>query len=189
MDENDLICWCHDYRAGRNIKGINMLKCLYHVDGISIPAAFDLIRRPIRFSDLRTKREKRRSEVTKNELMRSMIDSCMKNKIKFTWIPVDSRFGSAENMEYIKLKYNKEFISALKDNRPVALTEEDCKNKKFNRIDQIEWSEQETVIGRLKGLNFPFGPAGLYKQRRKHRHPVSRPQSADSGSEHDHDCL
>ena len=62
-------------------------------------------------------------------------------------------------MEHIKLKHNKEFISALKDNRLVALTEEDYKNKKFTRIDQIKWSEQETVIGRLKGLKFPVRPA------------------------------
>ena len=155
MDENDLICWHYDHCTGRNIKGINMLNCLYHVNGISIPVAFDLIHKPIRFSDLRTKREKRRSEVTKNELMRSMIDNCMKNNIKFAWILVDSWFSSAENMEHIKLKHNKEFISALKDNRLVALTEEDCKNKKFTRIDQIIRSEQETVIGWLKGLKFP----------------------------------
>ena len=37
MDENDLICQHYDHCAGRNIKGINMLNCLYHVNGISIP--------------------------------------------------------------------------------------------------------------------------------------------------------
>ena len=75
MDENELICWHHDHCKGRNIKGINMLNCLYHVGGISISAAFGLIRKPIRFSDLKTRREKRRSEVTTNELLRSMVDT------------------------------------------------------------------------------------------------------------------
>ncbi|XOF33254.1 MAG: transposase [Candidatus Electrothrix sp. YB6] len=76
MDENELICWHYDHCRGRNIKGINMLNGLYHVDDVSIPIAFDLIRKPIRFSDLKTRREKRQSEVTKNELLRLMIDAC-----------------------------------------------------------------------------------------------------------------
>ena len=155
MDENELICRHYDYCAGRNIKGINMLNCLYHVNEVSIPVAFDLIRKPVRFSDLKTRREKRRNEVTKNELMRSMIDTCMKNKIQFTWILFDSWFSSVENIEHIKLKHKKEVIGALKSNRLVALTEEDHKNKRFTRIDQIEQPEQEAVAGRLNGLKFP----------------------------------
>ena len=75
MDENDLIAWHYDHCTGRGIKGINMLNCLYHVGDVSVPAAFELIRKPIRFSDLKTRREKRRSEVTKNELLRAMIVS------------------------------------------------------------------------------------------------------------------
>jgi hypothetical protein len=155
MDENDLICWHYDRCTGGNIKGINMLNCLYHVNDVSIPTAFDLIRKPIRFSDLKTGREKRRSEVTKNELLRLMIDTCMKNKIKFTWALFDSWFSSVDNMEHIKLQHKKEFIGALKSNRLAALTEEDRKNKKFIRIDQIKWSEQEIITGWLQGLNFP----------------------------------
>ena len=54
MDENELVCRHHDHCRGRNIKGINMLNCLYHVGDVSIPAAFELIRKPIRFSDLKT---------------------------------------------------------------------------------------------------------------------------------------
>lgn len=155
MDENDLIAWHYDHCTGRSIKGINMLNCLYHVSDVSIPIAFELIRKPIRFSDLKTRREKRRSEVTKNELMRSTIDICMKNKIKFTWVLFDSWFSSVDNMEHVKLEHEKEFIGALKSNRLVALTEEDRKNKKFTRIDQIKWSEQEAVTGWLKELKFP----------------------------------
>ena len=78
MDKNNLIARHYDHCTGRGIKGINMLNCLYHVSDVSIPAAFDLIQKPIRFSDLKTRREKRRSEVTKNELLRSMVDTCMK---------------------------------------------------------------------------------------------------------------
>jgi hypothetical protein len=155
MDENELICRHHDHCAGCNVKGINMLNCLYHVNEVSIPVAFDLIRKPVRFSDLKTRREKRRSEVTKNELMRSMIDTCMKNKIQFTWILFDSWFSSVENIEHIKLRHKKEVIGALKSNRLVAPTEKDHKNKRFTRIDQLDWPEQEAVAGRLNGIKFP----------------------------------
>jgi hypothetical protein len=134
MDENELICQHHDHCAGRNVKGLNMLNCLYHINEVSIPAAFGLIRKSVRCSDLKTRRKKRRSEVTKNELMRSMIDTCMKNKIQFTWILFDSWFSSVENIEHIKLKRKKEVIGALKSNRLVALTEEDHKNKRFTRL-------------------------------------------------------
>ena len=155
MDENELVCRHHDHCKGRNIKGINILNCLYHVGDVSIPVAFELIRKPIRFSDLKTRREKRRSEVTKNELLRSMIDTCMKNRIKFNRVLFDSWFSSVENLEHIRLEHRKEVIGALKSDRLVALTEEDRKNKKFIRIDQIRWSEHEAVTGRLNGPKFP----------------------------------
>jgi len=155
MDENNLIAWHYDRCTGCGIKGVNMLNCLYHVGDISIPAAFDLIQKPIRFSDLKTRREKRRSEVTKNELSRSMVDTCLRNRLKFRWILFDSWFSSAENLEHIKLEHKKEVIGALKSNRLVAPTEEDHKNKRFTRIDQLDRPEQEAVTGWLNGLRFP----------------------------------
>lgn len=155
MDENDLICWHFDHCKGRSVKGINLLNCLYHVCGVSIPAAFELIRKPIRFCEIKTRREKRRSEVTKNELMRSMIDTCVQNQIKFHWILFDSWFSSVDNMKYIKVKHEKDFTGVLKSSRLVALTREDQKRKRFTRVDQIEWPEQEAVTGWLKGLDFP----------------------------------
>lgn len=38
---------------GRNVKGINLLNCLYHADNISIPVGFELIHKPIKFIDPR----------------------------------------------------------------------------------------------------------------------------------------
>lgn len=155
MDENDLFCRHYDHCKGRNIKGINMLNCLYHVGDVSIPAAFELIQKPLRFSELKTRREKRRSEVTKNEPLRSMIGTCMKNRIKFTWVLFDSWFSSVENPEHIRLRHQKEVIGALKSDRLVALSEEYRKNKCFTRIDQIDRPERKALAGWLKGLKFP----------------------------------
>ena len=45
----------------------------------------------------------------------------------------------------------KHFIAALKDNRLVALTDKDRKNKRFVRVDELDFSEKTTVQGWLKG--------------------------------------
>ena len=155
MDENELICWHWDHNKGRSIKGINLLNCLYYSNNISIPVAFELIHKPIRYSEIKTKKEKRRNEITKNEQMRSMIDTCLGNQIKFSWILTDIWFASSENMEYIKNKKKKDFIMALKSNRLVALTEEDIEKKRYIRIDQLEWTEQNVITAWLKGLKLP----------------------------------
>lgn len=155
MDENELIAWHYDHCSGRNVKGINLLNCLYQANEIAIPVAFELISKPIRFCDLKTRQEKRMSEVTKNELVRAMLDTSIKNQLKFSWVLFDSWFTSVDNMEHIKLKHRKDFIGALKSNRLVALTEEDRAKGRFVRIDQIEWPEQKAMTGWLKGLGFP----------------------------------
>ena len=84
-----------------------------------------------------------------------MIDTCMKNRIKFTRVLFDSWFSSVENLEHIKLKHQKEVIGALKSNRLVVLSEEDRKNKCFTRIDQIDRPERKALAGWLNGLKFP----------------------------------
>ena len=72
-DENDLICWHYDHVAGRTVKGINLLNALYRSRDASIPVAFELVKKPLRFCDVKTRQVKRFSEVTKNELVRSML--------------------------------------------------------------------------------------------------------------------
>ncbi|MDM8569181.1 transposase [Thiotrichales bacterium HSG1] len=140
---------------GRSVKGINLLNCLYNVDNISIPVSFELVHKPIKFIDPKTNKEKRRSEVTKNEIMRGMLDACKQNQVKYSWVLFDIWFGSKENFEHIKLKHEKDFISALKGNRLVALSEKDKLEGRFTRIDQIQWSEKEVVTGWLRGMSFP----------------------------------
>lgn len=155
MDENDLISWHYDHCQGRNVKGINLLNCLYHVKDISIPVAFELVLKSIRYCEISTRKERRCSEETKNEQMRRLIDASLQNQLKFSWVLADIWFASSENMEHIKQIRNKDFIMALKCNRLVALSEADWKKKRYTRLDQLEWSEQDAITGWLKGLNFP----------------------------------
>ena len=56
-------------------------------------------------------------------------------------------------MTFIRQNLSKHFIIALKSNRTVAVSEQSKKQGHFNRIDSLEWSEQKTVRGWLKGLD------------------------------------
>ena len=91
-DENEVMCWHYDHSQGRAVQGFNLLNCLYQVGDMSIPVAFELIRKPLEYCDLKTRKRKRASLVTKNELMRSMLDVCMNNKLKFRFVLFDIWF-------------------------------------------------------------------------------------------------
>jgi hypothetical protein len=149
-DENDIMCWHYDHCAGRTVRGINLLNALYYCGDVSIPVAFEVIRKPIQFCDLKTRQLKRASEVTKNELMRTMIATCIGNALNFSYILMDCWFGSVENFDYIEKK-GKHFISALKDNRLVALGEDNKRQGRFVRVDTLELQDKQAVRGWLKG--------------------------------------
>ena len=82
-DENEIIAWHFDHSKNRTVKGVNILNCLYSTDETDIPVAFEIIRKNIWLSDLKTRKTKRKSDVTKNELMRNMLMVCQKNQIKY----------------------------------------------------------------------------------------------------------
>ena len=148
-DESDLICWHYDHCSGRTVKGINLLNALYHCDGRSIPVAFELVQKPLQ-CDMVSRQVKRKSEKTKNEMMREMIHACLQNALQFRFVLMDSWFSSEENFDFITSR-GKHFIAALKDNRLVALSQEDWKKKRFVRVDELQFPEQGTVQGWLKG--------------------------------------
>jgi hypothetical protein len=149
-DESELMCWHFDHCSGRTVRGINLLNALYYCHGHAIPVAFELVRKPIQYSDIATKKLRRKSEKTKNELMREMIETCIHNALKFRFVLMDSWFSSEENFDFITAR-GRHFIAALKDNRLIALSEEDRKKKRFVRVDALDFPEQTPVRGWLKG--------------------------------------
>jgi len=154
-DENEIMCWHYDHSKGRSVQGFNLLNCLYQVGDISIPVAFEVIKKPVEYCELKTKKRKRKSLVTKNELMRKMLDVCVANKLKFRFVLFDIWFSSAENMRYVKITHEKDFVCAVKGNRLVALSKEDQAAKRFVRIDTLDWSEKKTLTAWFKNVPFP----------------------------------
>lgn len=155
-DENEVMCWHYDHTKGRAVQGFNLLNCLYHVNGISIPVAFELIKKPVQYCDLKTRKLKRASLYTKNELMRNMLLVCVQNKLKFRFVLFDTWFSSKENMCYLKKDLVKDFICALKSNRLAAVSEEDHQANRFTLIEELPWQEETLFVGWLKDVPFPI---------------------------------
>ena len=151
-DENEMMCWHYDHCEGRSVRGINLLNALYHSGDVSIPVAFEVIRKPIQYSDVKTRKVKRASTVTKNELMRQMISQCVQNQLKFRYVLMDSWFAAKENFEFI-VKKNKHVVAALKNNRLVALSLDDKKQGRFVKVSELVLSDKQAVRGWLKGFD------------------------------------
>jgi hypothetical protein len=151
-DENEVVCWHYDHCQGRTVKGINLLNALYHNGEVSIPVAFEVIRKPWQFCDVKTRQIKRASEVTKNELLRDMLKACVNNRLKFRYVLFDIGFAATENFEAV-LDAGKHFVVALKDNRLVSLTAEDKKQGRFVKISELALSDRQAVRGWQKGFD------------------------------------
>jgi SRSO17 transposase len=132
-DENEIVSRHFDHSENRTVKGINILSCVYHAQGVSLPVALEIIHKPIEFKDHSTGRLRRRSEVTKNELMRRMLRVCRNNGLEYSYVLADSWFSSKQNMEFIHDELGKQFVIALKSNRTVALSYEDKLQGGFHR--------------------------------------------------------
>lgn len=57
---------------------------------LRIPVAFECVKKDVSYTDAKSGKTKRKSSVTKNELMQSMIKQCIRNQLKFQWILADS---------------------------------------------------------------------------------------------------
>lgn len=151
-DENDVMCWHFDHTKGKSVRGVNILNALYCSNGASIPVAFEIVTKPIQYSNLTTRLVRRRSEVTKNELMRSIIATVLKNQLKFKYVLMDIWFSAKENFEFIA-KHHKEFIAALKSNRLFTTSLNDKYQGKFQRVSELNLEDKQSIRGYLKGYN------------------------------------
>jgi hypothetical protein len=163
-DENPLICWHWDHAKGRNIKGINLLSAFYVTqkdeksEPVRLPIMFELILKTVLYCLIKTKRETRKSPVTKNELMQTMIQQCIHNQLKFKYILADSWFASTDNMHFIESK-KKFFIFDLQDNRLAILaesvTEKPNKKTQWTNIKSLDIPDNTPVRVWLKDMDFP----------------------------------
>lgn len=153
-DENDIVAWHYDHVFNRNVKGVNILNCLYVSDLGTAPVGCAIVKKDLLFTDPKTEKLRRKSDVTKNEQARDLIGAALQNQIKFRYCLADSWFASQDNMEFI-VKKNKHFIFALKSNRTFAANMEDKLNGVFQAVDSLAWEEGQVLTGYLKGMDMP----------------------------------
>ena len=127
-DENEIVAWHHSHAKGRHVKGINILSCLVSYKDVVLPFGYEIIHKDTSFSDIETRKVKRKSSTSKNEHFRNLIQQSLDNKVMFEHILADNWFGSKENMEFID-KLGKKFIIGIKSNRTVALSGKEKKTR------------------------------------------------------------
>ena len=162
-EENDIICWHHDHsKKGRDksVKGIQIVNFLYenrvHSNTISIPIAFELIKKTEQYFDEKANKLKRRSPVSKHEMVQQRLRILQQlNKVKFKYLLWDTWFSSAKNFKFVHHELKKYFVAALKSNRTVALSWEDKLQGKFQKVSELDLQEHHTKRVWLKGLDFP----------------------------------
>lgn len=143
-DENELICWHWDNAKERNVKGINFLTALYHVAGVSLPVAFDLVTKTEVYLDPKTKKEKRRSALSKNARFRTLLQACVHNAIPFQYVLTDLWYASADNMEFMVKVLHKHFVLPLKSNRKIALSADDQQHGRYTTVSTLALTTGQT---------------------------------------------
>jgi Transposase DDE domain len=136
-DENDIICYHYDHCSGQNIKGINLLNggLYYPSSDQYLPIFAELITKTIKFTD-KDGKQKKKSEINKNELFRTNFNQMMKNHIKLECTVFDIWYGSVENLNLIN-SHKQNYICPLKSNRKLALSLGEKKQGNWYKLDEI----------------------------------------------------
>lgn len=148
-------CYHYDHSKGRNVKGINLLNCLYHSESekghVRIPINYHLVAKTLHYCEIATKKEKRKAEVSKNELFRDMVGQVVQNQLPFRYVLADSWFCSNDNMRFIHKK-GKHFIFEIKVNRLACRDGTERDNGQWKGISETVAGDAPVEVY-LKGLD------------------------------------
>ena len=97
-DENEIMCWHYSHAKGMHVKGANLLSCIVQYDDVSIPIGYEIIHKDVSYSEIKTKKVKRKSSITKNEHFRNLLSQAYNNKVLFEWVLADNWFGAKKNL-------------------------------------------------------------------------------------------
>jgi hypothetical protein len=168
MDENEIICWPWDHSRGRNEKGINLLTAFYHSqpfhasEALRVPVSCECVKKTVHYCDLKTRKEKRQSVVSKNEMMRSMLTQAVQQQhLVFRYVLADSWFSSSDNMLFIH-RLKKYFLMDRKSNRLCQFAASDRTKCLWSSLDQLPLIPEQPRESMAKGL----GNIGSFMQNR-----------------------
>jgi hypothetical protein len=93
-DENSVNCWHFSHVKHRHVKGINLLSCLVRYGDIALPIGYDVVKKDILYSDIKTRKQKRKSAISKNEMFRTLIQQAANNHVLFDYSPYAEVFNN-----------------------------------------------------------------------------------------------
>jgi hypothetical protein len=157
-DENDIIAWHYDHAKNGMTKGINFLSAIYYVPQLdaSLPVGLQLVAKTEQYVDKKDGKTKRRSPISKNEYYQALLRQAKQNQILFRFVLSDVWYASADNMTFVKVELERDFIMPLKTNRKVALSEADKRQGRYMRVDTVPLERGEVRIVYLERVDFPL---------------------------------
>ena len=103
--ESELVCWHYDHQTNRSVKGINLINYIYNVGEISIPVGFDVVKKPVEFCDFKTRKQKRKAIISKNEFTRNHLakspTKCIRTQTNHIFMSIYAAF----QLECLSLKH------------------------------------------------------------------------------------
>ena len=151
--ESEVVCWHYSHAKGRCVKGLEILTLLLVYDDAVIPFSYEVIEKPIEYCELETKKLKRMSTVSKNELARSLIQKAIDANIKFDTILADNWFCCGETLNFIN-QLKKKFIFGIKSNRNIYDSLDDRERGIKTKLSQADLEEDDIVPVFLNVLDF-----------------------------------
>ena len=154
-DENAVNCWHFSHAKHRHVKGINLLSCLVRYGDIALPIGYDVVKKDILYSDIETRKQKRKARISKNEMFRTLIQQAVNNHVLFDYVLADNWFGSKANMVFLHETLKKSFIFGIKSNRCVAMSWQDARSGQFQQVNSLDWNDGVCRTVYLKDIAFP----------------------------------
>jgi len=149
-DQNAMISTYYDHSEHRYVNGLNFVSLLYELNALSLPIAVTLMEKTITEWDIKTNKYKIRSEFTKNEYLRQMLQTAQQ-QVAYRYLLADSWYSSAENMTFV-LGLDHHFIFALESSRTLALNEHDRKQGKFQALDTLTFPDKGVLTVYLRSV-------------------------------------
>ncbi|AGK03788.1 MULTISPECIES: transposase [Thermaceae] len=152
------------------VKGINFVSLLYHSQGLTLPVGYVLVEKTEVYVDQKSGQRKRRSQVSKNEHARYLLQTAVHNQIPFQHVLNDVWLASAANMRFIVLDMKKHFVMPLKSNRKVApgyrhrryalcappMSQEQQQRGQWTGVEGLDYQDPTPRQVYLEGVPFPL---------------------------------
>jgi hypothetical protein len=149
-DANAMITTHWDHSEKRFVKGLNFMSLLYQLNAVSLPIAAQLIEKTISQWDAKSLQYKFKSEFTKNEYLRQMLQVAQQ-QVAYRYLLADSWYASADNMNAV-LALKHHFIFALESSRTVALSEQHRAQGQFQAVDTLAFLDKQPLKVYLRSV-------------------------------------